>query len=146
MMEKSKSKALICLQIYPVTLCLKFLYPLEYLQVLIISTHLLDVFVQMSTMWLIGLLFLLFLESKEQYYLLCDVLAEDKTLREFLQKKKLVSYLNLCRIYFFHFLGPIFMGNLNILFEHGDMIYGLFIIISKQINPCECKKIIIFNT
>lgn len=97
-------------------------------------------------MWLIGLLFLLFLESKERYYLLCDVLAEDKTLREFLQKKKLVSYLNLCRIYFFHFLGPIFMGNLNILFEHGDMIYGSFIIISKQINPCECKKIIIFNT
>lgn len=45
MMEKSKSKALICLQIYPVTLCLKFLYPSEYLQVLIISTHLLDVFV-----------------------------------------------------------------------------------------------------
>lgn len=38
------------------------------------------------------------------------------------------------------------MGNLNILFEHGDMIYGLFFIISKQINPCECKKIIIFNT
>ncbi|XP_056000796.1 zinc finger protein 277-like isoform X2 [Ostrea edulis] len=28
-------------------------------------------------------------ESSEQYYLLCDVLAEDKTLREFLQKKKL---------------------------------------------------------
>lgn len=45
MMEKSKSKALICLQIYPVTLCLKFLYPSECLQVLIISTHLLDVFV-----------------------------------------------------------------------------------------------------
>lgn len=32
-------------------------------------------------------------ESKEQYYLLCDVLAEDKTLREFLQKKKLEKVL-----------------------------------------------------
>ena len=34
--------------------------------------------------------------SEDQYYLLCDVLAEDKTLREFLQKKKLVSCLNRC--------------------------------------------------
>lgn len=33
------------------------------------------------------------------------------------------------------------MGNLNILFEHGDMVLWItyFNQMSKQINPCECK-------
>ncbi|XP_062617716.1 zinc finger protein 277-like [Saccostrea cucullata] len=71
-------------------------------------------------------------DSNEQYYLLCDVLAEDKTLREFLQKKKLEKVLaqqqkeredeNFCRTCLF--CRDHFTGNRADMFDHMTHDHG----------------------
>nr|XP_022299535.1 zinc finger protein 277-like isoform X2 [Crassostrea virginica] len=70
--------------------------------------------------------------SEDQYYLLCDVLAEDKTLREFLQKKKLEKVLaqqqreredeNFCRTCLF--CREQFTGNRADMFDHMTHDHG----------------------